>query len=65
VQDGQLGIHPPGAPISPLGYGIWADGVGLVLNRLHDELPGVPLLVAEYGSAPMMTRSGPPTCDAA
>ena len=49
VQDGQLAVHPPGALVSPLGYGIWADGVGLVLDRLHDELPGVPLLVAEYG----------------
>ena len=35
--------------MSPLGYGIWADGLGLVLDRLHDELPGTPLLVAEYG----------------
>ena len=49
VQGGDLAIHPPDAPVSPLGYGIWADGVGLVLDRLHDELPGVPLLVAEYG----------------
>jgi beta-glucosidase len=49
VQGGALAIHPPDAPVSPLGYGIWADGVGLVLDRLHEELPGVPLLVAEYG----------------
>lgn len=49
VKDGRLTIHPPHAPISPLGYGIWADGLGLVLDRLHDELPGTPLLVAEYG----------------
>ena len=27
--------------VSPLGYGIWADGLGLVLDRLHDEVPGV------------------------
>ena len=26
--------------VSPLGYGICADGVGLVLDRLHEELPG-------------------------
>ena len=26
-----------------------ADGLGLVLDRLHEELPGTPLLVAEYG----------------
>ena len=49
VRDGQLSLQPPDAPVSPLGYGVWADGVGLVLDRLHAELPGVPLLVAEYG----------------
>ena len=49
VRDGRLAIHPPGAPVSPLVYGIWADGVGLVLDRLHAELPDTPLLVAEYG----------------
>ena len=50
VHLGQPAIHPPDAPISPLGYGIWADGLGIVLDELHGELPGVPLLVAEYGS---------------
>jgi beta-glucosidase len=49
VRGGRMTIHPPGAPVSPLGYGIWADGVGLVLDRLHAELPGTPLLVAEFG----------------
>ena len=49
VRAGRVVAHPPGAPVSPLGYGIWADGLGLVLDRLHEELPGVPLLVAEYG----------------
>jgi len=49
VRAGRLAIHPPDAPVSPLAYGIWADGVGLVLDRLHTELPGTPLLVAEYG----------------
>jgi beta-glucosidase len=49
VRAGSLAIQPPDAPISPLGYGIWANGLGLVLDRLHDELPGVPILVAEYG----------------
>ena len=39
----------PDAPVSPLGYGIWADGVGLVIDRLRAELPGTPLLVAEFG----------------
>lgn len=35
--------------MSPLGYGISAAGLDLVLTRLADELPGTPLLVAEYG----------------
>lgn len=41
--------YPSGAPVSPLGYGIWAEGLGLVLRRLADEVPGTPLLVSEYG----------------
>jgi beta-glucosidase len=49
VRAGRLNIHPPAAPLSPLGYGIWADGVGLVLDLLRAELPTTPLLVAEYG----------------
>lgn len=32
-----------------MGYGIWADGLGRVLDRLNQVLPGTPLLVAEYG----------------
>ncbi|HEY3725505.1 MAG TPA: family 1 glycosylhydrolase [Acidimicrobiia bacterium] len=49
VRHGSPGLYPPDAPTSPLGYAIFADGVGLVLDRLHAELPGTPLLVAEYG----------------
>jgi len=49
VAGGRIAVHPPDAPVSPLGYGIWADGLGLVLDRLHAEVPGTPLLVAEYG----------------
>src|ERR1700684_3950772 len=41
--------YPVGAPVSPLGYGIDARGLGRVLDRLATELPGTPLLVAEYG----------------
>lgn len=48
VRGGQMVPHPEGAPLSPLGYGIWAEGLGLVLDRLHREIPGTPLLVAEY-----------------
>src|SRR5439155_4317500 len=49
VAGGRLTVHPADAPVSPLGYGIWADGVDLVLDRLHTELPTTPLLVAEFG----------------
>lgn len=40
---------PDGAPRSPLGYAIHPDGLGLVFDRLHAELPDAPVLVAEYG----------------
>jgi len=49
IRKGALVPYPPDAPISPLGYGIWADGLGTVLDRLHEVVPGTPLLVAEYG----------------
>jgi beta-glucosidase len=44
-----VAVYPEGSPRSPLGYGIWADGLGLVLERLHHEVPGTPLIVSEYG----------------
>jgi beta-glucosidase len=46
---GRLVPYPVGAPVSPLGYGIAAAGLGMVLDRLAEMLPGTPLLVAEYG----------------
>ena len=50
VRDGALLYrYPEDAPQSPLGYGIWPDGLDLVLNRLHEEVPGVPLMISEYG----------------
>ncbi|HEY4331305.1 MAG TPA: family 1 glycosylhydrolase [Ilumatobacteraceae bacterium] len=49
VRAGRMTVHPADAPVSALGYGIWAGGLGLVLDRLHQEVPGTPLLVAEYG----------------
>jgi beta-glucosidase len=49
VAAGRVVPYPADAPLSPLGYAISAAGLGLVLNRLADELPGIPLLVAEYG----------------
>jgi beta-glucosidase len=49
VRDGAIVPYPEDAPLSPLGYAISADGLSLVLERLHAEVPGVPVLVAEYG----------------
>ena len=49
VRNGSRAIHPADSARSPLGYGIFPDGLGLVLDRLHAELPDTPLLVAEYG----------------
>ena len=30
-------------------YAPWSEGLALVLHRLHDELPGRPLLICEHG----------------
>ncbi|HEY1831909.1 MAG TPA: family 1 glycosylhydrolase [Acidimicrobiales bacterium] len=49
VAKGEMAPYPADAPISPLGYGIEAKGLRLVLDRLKVELPDTPLLVAEYG----------------
>ncbi len=49
IREGTLVPYPADAPVSPLGYAIWADGLAAVLDRLHDIVPGTPLLVAEYG----------------
>jgi beta-glucosidase len=43
------GPYPPGARVGPMGYAPWSEGLGLVLRRLHDELPGRPLLICEHG----------------
>ncbi|MBA3029074.1 MAG: glycoside hydrolase family 1 protein [Desulfobacteraceae bacterium] len=49
VRSGQIVMHPPDAEVSPLGYGIWADGLGIILDELHAALPHTPILIAEYG----------------
>ena len=49
IREGVLVPYPADAPVSPLGYAIWADGLGAVLDQLHRIVPGTPLLVAEYG----------------
>jgi beta-glucosidase len=47
--EGRQTPYPAGARTGPLGYAPWSEGIGLVLRRLHDELPGRPLLVCEHG----------------
>jgi beta-glucosidase len=41
--------YPPGSEPGPLGYHPWPQGMGIVLDRLANELPGVPLVVSENG----------------
>jgi beta-glucosidase len=41
--------YPRDARVGPLGYAPWSEGLGIVLRRLHDELPGRPLLICEHG----------------
>src|SRR5258707_14414937 len=36
IRKGALVPYPPDAPVSPLGYGIWADGLGPVLDPLPE-----------------------------
>lgn len=49
TRDLTFAAYPPGARIGPLGYAPWSEGLALVLRRLHEELPGRPLLVCEHG----------------
>ena len=49
LRAGNIVLHPTDAPVSPLGYGIWAEGLGVVLDRLHAYVPDAALLVGEYG----------------
>jgi beta-glucosidase len=41
--------YPDGARVGPLGHAPWAEGLGLVLRRLAEELPGRPLLITGCG----------------
>ena len=47
--EGELVPYPAGARVGPLDYAPWSEGLGIVLHRLHDELPGRPLLICEHG----------------
>ena len=49
VAGGKVVPYPTDAARSPLGYGIDPGGLDLVLSRLHERLPGTPLLIAEFG----------------
>ncbi len=46
---GAMGPYPPDGRIGPMGQVPWSAGLRLVLERLADELPGRPLVVAEHG----------------
>ena len=41
--------YPSNERVGPLGYAPWAEGLGITVRHLADELPGRPLLVAELG----------------
>ncbi len=47
--EGAIVPYPPGARVGPMGYAPWSEGLAIVLRRLHEELPGRPLLVCEHG----------------
>jgi beta-glucosidase len=47
--DGSVVPYPTDARVGPMGYAPWSEGLALVLRRLHDELPGRPLLICEHG----------------
>ncbi|APU16736.1 beta-glucosidase/6-phospho-beta-glucosidase/beta-galactosidase [Actinoalloteichus sp. GBA129-24] len=47
--DGSLRPWPADRAPGPLGYVPWADGLGIVLDRLHTALPGRELVMAEVG----------------
>jgi beta-glucosidase len=47
--DGKIAPYPTNARVGPMGYAPWSEGLAIVLRRLHDELPGRPLLICEHG----------------
>ena len=47
--EGKITPYPTNARVGPMGYAPWSEGLALVLHRLHDELPGRPLLICEHG----------------
>ena len=49
--DGSVGPYPADARVGPLGEAPWPEGLGVVLRRLHEELPNRPLLIASSSVA--------------
>lgn len=49
--DGSTGRYPVDARADPTGYAPWAEGLGVTIRRLADELPKRPLLIAGCGVA--------------
>ncbi|HEY6533812.1 MAG TPA: family 1 glycosylhydrolase [Acidimicrobiales bacterium] len=47
--DGSLGPYPADAPVAADGHAPWAEGLGVVVRRLADELPGRRLAVLGTG----------------
>jgi beta-glucosidase len=48
-EEGRIAPYPRDARVGPMGYAPWSEGLGIVLERLADELPGRPILVCEHG----------------
>ena len=46
---GAIVPYPTSARVGAMRYAPWSEGLDLVLHRLHDELPGRPLLICEHG----------------
>ena len=44
-----FGPYPADARVGPMGYAPWAEGLGIVMRRLAEELPGRALLIDECG----------------
>lgn len=49
--DQSVGPYPADARVGPTGQAPWAEGLGVVLRRLNEELPGRPFVITGYGVA--------------
>jgi beta-glucosidase len=47
--DDSVGPYPADARVGPLGWAPWAEGLGNTLRRVHEALPGRPLVVTAGG----------------